>query len=36
MTGDGAEGARIAREAPCSVLIVRDRQAWTELRADTS
>ena len=25
VTGDGAEGARIAREAPCSVLIVRER-----------
>lgn len=25
VTSDGAEGARIAREAPCSVLIVRER-----------
>jgi nucleotide-binding universal stress UspA family protein len=26
VTGDGADGARIAREAPCSVLVVRERR----------
>jgi nucleotide-binding universal stress UspA family protein len=26
VTGDGADGARIAREAPCSVLIIRERR----------